>query len=537
MKILTQAILLWLLAGPQLLRAQFSYSTANGAATLTNYAGAGGVVTIPALFGSLPVTGIGSRAFASSRVSNVIITNNVKSIGSYAFFRCASLTNVTIGPGVTNIGFAAFYRCANLSVIALDSLNPSYFGMDGVLYNSNQTVLIQCPVSRQGGFTIPNSVTNLAPYAFSRCVNLTDVTIPSSVTRMGSNVFDFCLSLGSVAVPDLVPSISLCSFANCSSLTNLIIGAGVTNIGSYAFVFCTNLTSVVIPNTVASISPDAFDFCTGLTNLVLGAGIRSIGNASFWNCIGLPSLTIPNSVTNIGTNSFWFCIGLTNITIGSGVSKIGAKAFYWCQNLMGFQVDNLNANFSSLDGVLFNKNQTALIQYPNGKPGDYNIPSGVSSILDSAFADSTYLTNVYFPYTVTNIGLSTFDDCDNLAGLYFYGNAPAPSSFTFTDVTNLFIYYLPGTTGWTSQFGGFSTVLWTLPYPLIQDYGSSFGIKTNGFSFNIIWATNVSVVVQACTNLAHPFWQKLQTIPLSGGTAYFSDSQWTNYPSRYYRIR
>ncbi|MGA2749701.1 MAG: hypothetical protein ABSG59_13085 [Verrucomicrobiota bacterium] len=58
----------------------------------------------------------------------------------------------------------------------------------------------------------------------------------------------------------------------------------------------------------------------------------------------------------------------------------------------------------------------------------------------------------------------------------------------------------------------------------------------NFFSFIISWATNGSVVLEACTNLAKPVWTPLQTNTLCGGVSYFSDPQWTNYPGRFYRV-
>jgi len=98
------------------------------------------------------------------------------------------------------------------------------------------------------------------------------------------------------------------------------------------------------------------------------------------------------------------------------------------------------------------------------------------------------------------------------------------------------VYYLPGTTGWGATFAGRPTALWVLPYPLILNNGSSFGVQTNGFSFVISWATNLSVVVEACTNLVNPIWSRVGTNPLAGGSSYFSDPQWTNHPTRFYRL-
>ena len=76
-----------------------------------------------------------------------------------------------------------------------------------------------------------------------------------------------------------------------------------------------------------------------------------------------------------------------------------------------------------------------------------------------------------------------------------------------------------------------------MPYPLILTGNPGFGAQAGGFSFTVSWATNLSVVVEACTNLSSPVWQPLQTNALVNGTNYFSDGNWTNYPHRFYRVR
>jgi len=103
----------------------------------------------------------------------------------------------------------------------------------------------------------------------------------------------------------------------------------------------------------------------------------------------------------------------------------------------------------------------------------------------------------------------------------------------FDNDTNETVYYLPGTTGWSSTFGGCLAVLWN---PTIQASGSSFGLSNNQFGFNITGATNAPIVVEACTNLASPVWISLTNATLTKGLFYFSDPQWTNHSVRYYRI-
>jgi len=134
-------------------------------------------------------------------------------------------------------------------------------------------------------------------------------------------------------------------------------GMPVTSIGSSAFFFQPTVASVTIPNSVANIGNSAFAQCYGLTNVVIGTNVTHIGIAAFWYC-GLTSVTIPNNVTSIG-----------------------GAAFYQCYSLTAIAVDALNSVYRSVDGVLFDKSQTKLIQYPIDKIGsDYTIPDGVISI-------------------------------------------------------------------------------------------------------------------------------------------------------------
>ena len=165
------------------------------------------------------------------------------------------------------------------------------------------------------------------------------------------------------------------------------------------------------------------------------------------------------------------------------------------------------------------------------------IPNSVTSIGVVAFEYCTSLFSVTIPNSVTSIGGGAFWDCTRLTSVYFTGNAPSPTNdstvFSSDPAT---VYYLPGTTGWGAMFDGRLTAPWFLPNPVILNHSAGFGVQPGGFGFTISWATNVSVVVEAATNLANPVWIPVSTNTLIGGTNYFSDPQWTNYPNRFYRI-
>jgi hypothetical protein len=422
----------------------------------------------------------------------------------------------------------------------VDPLNSAFSSVDGVLFNHNQTTLVQYPGGKVGDYTIPNSVTSIGDGAFSGS-GLTSVTIPNSVTNIGGSAFYYCTSLTNVTIPDSVTRVGDFAFFGCG-LTNITLGSGVTSIGDYTFGAykysqgCP-LINVTIPNSVTNIGVGAFARCISLTNVTIGNSVTSIGDYAFIGS-GLTSIAIPNSVISIGYRAFNFT-SLTNITLGSGVTSID-YAFFDCTSLTNITVDPLNSAFSSVDGVLFNHNQTTLVQYPAGKVGDYRIPNSVTNIEDGvyligagAFSECS-LTSVTIPNSVTSIGEAAFIYCYSLTSVYFQGNAPSLGAGVFSSDNNATAYYLPGTTGWGSTFGGIPTALWL---PQIQTSDTSFGVKTNSFGFNVSWASRLSVVVEASPSLSTPVWSPVATNTLTGGTYYFTDPQWAKYPSRFYRVR
>jgi hypothetical protein len=203
-------------------------------------------------------------------------------------------------------------------------------------------------------------------------------------------------------------------------------------------------------------------------------------------------------------------------------------------------VNAANPDYANAGGVLFNKSMTTLIQYPCGLHAlSYAIPSSVTAIGDEAFEECTSLNSITLPTGITSIGARAFAWCPGLTNIYCQGNLPGFDSTAIAgdSLSQMTFYYLPGTTGWSRLSAyGLRIVPWYLPNPLISNYGPGFGVQTNAFGFTISWATNLAVVVEACTNLANPVWQPVQTNTLVGGTAAFSDPLWNAHPSRFYRL-
>lgn len=131
----------------------------------------------------------------------------------------------------------------------------------------------------------------------------------------------------------------------------------------------------------------------------------------------LISVKLPNSLTNIDMGAFYFCTALTSITIPPSVASIGYWAFTGCTSLKEFIVDNNNLNFSSLDGVLFNKDRTALVFFPNSKSTSYEIPDSVTTISIYAFSDCYKLESVTIPNSVKSINDYAFRNCISLTSI------------------------------------------------------------------------------------------------------------------------
>lgn len=318
-----------------------------------------------------------------------------------------------------------------------------------------------------GAVTIPSFVTAIGPSAFYTNANITSLTMGSNVNTIAQDAFIYC-TMTNVIFDNALANIGEGAFYSCRGLSSVEIPASVTNIGIQAFGQCTRLQQFVVDlNNAAYSSSNGVLFDHSRTVLVeFPAGITG-------------SYSVPAGVTTIG-NSAFYSGSLSNIYLPSTVTNVQYLAFVGGP-LASILVDSNNLFYSSLDGVLFNKNQTELIELPGDLAGTYTVPATVQSIAPNAAHEPFGLVSLVIQSGVTNIGSNAFWNGGltnvklgsnvmsigsqafaynwNLTNVTFLGNAPATDPSAFSGDSNASICYTAGTTGWTDPFAGIPAVV------------------------------------------------------------------------------
>jgi len=318
---------------------------------------------------------------------------------------------------ITPLSSTDTYSCATglKSTVA-----PTYSITDGVVLGG-----YDC----SGQVTISSQATAIGNMAFgsddaNRHSSLTSIIIPNTVTAIGD--FSFTgVPLASITIPNSVTFIGIRAFSD-TNLQSIIIPSSITLMAQRVFVGARSLTSVVIQNGITELRDYLFDGCNLLTSFDIPNTVTSLGDNTFSNS-GITSLTVPNSVITIGQS--FRDSSITSITIGSGVSFIHPNAFYDMPRLASITVDAGNPNFSSVSGVLLNKDGTELIQYPAGKVGtSYVIPNGVTTIDKEYTFDRSTLTAITIPNSVTQLRDNVFGPLQSTLQSYEYCEITLTSS-------------------------------------------------------------------------------------------------------------
>ncbi|MDP4276282.1 MAG: leucine-rich repeat protein [Bacteroidota bacterium] len=264
-----------------------------------------------------------------------------------------------------------------------------------------------------------NTVTNLTVIGSLNAVDFVTLRdkmpLLATLDLSGSNIVEYTGTQGTIESnytytypANTIPDYSFGGFSN------MTIGGPWNSL--WKTIGKTSLISIILPSSITTIGDCAFAGCNKIKSLTIPQSVIYIKPYAFYGCSSLDSIKIPLSVKKIGFEAFVGCSNLQSIFVPSTVVSIEIRAFGGCKGPI--TVENNNPLYSSLNGVLFNKSQTKILQYPNFKQSTYVIPSTVDTIGALSFAGNTNLKILYIPSTVDIIENESFAGCSELVSIF-----------------------------------------------------------------------------------------------------------------------
>ncbi len=298
------------------------------------------------------VTVLGSSAFLDSvYLEEIKMPDTVKEIKGNCFNNCVKLSKISFSDSLETIGYSAFLNCDSIKSIKL-----------------------------------PESVVAISAYAFLSCDALTDVEIPKNLKTLDFSAFNGCSEIREIKLGAKITKMEYSyypPFRNLSSLESITVDKKNKSYTSIdGVLFSKDKKELIkypseksdskytVPSSVETIWQCAFEDSDNLKKIIFNDSLKNIGYLSFAYCDAITSVEIPDSVTNMAYRAFPDCDSLETVNIGSGVESTYISWFEGCDNLKTINVDKKNKYIASVDGVLYDKELTRIIDYPYGSPNE-----------------------------------------------------------------------------------------------------------------------------------------------------------------------
>ena len=349
----------------------------------------------------------------------VTLPDSLEEIGDSAFYGHTKLKQVNVGKGLKAFNPSAFPSAA-LNSVTIDAENPNLVNENNIVYSKDKTVLYYATENVGGDVILPDSLTTIGDYAFTRHSSVTSLKMGSNVTSIGEGAF-YYTPITTLEIPGSVKTIGDEAFYS-ADIENLTLNEGLEVIGVDAFTYC-NLSTLVIPNSVTTISEGAFSMNSNLASVTFGDSVKVIGDYAFTNSAIVGEVVLPASLEEFGVEVFQTrMIDEPKIT--------------------NFIVEEGSTHFSSENGLLMDKDKTKVFAYAAGNPQtSLTLPSTVKTIATLAFEKAVNLTSLDLGTSLERIEEEAFSGMSNVstlsipASVSYVGNS-AFSGFRTTSTIN-----------------------------------------------------------------------------------------------------
>ena len=365
------------------------------------------------------VTAIANNSTIPNATS-VTMPNTIVLIEANAF-KGKNLRSIMVPSSVTTVEDGAFSQMAALTTINVAPGNTHFYSNDGVLIEkigSNDWVA-SYPVAKTGTeYAVPEGIYGVRTGAFQCVANLIKLTLPASLKESPS-------------------SAEFTGYSSAAKLANIEVATGNTAFKSIdgVLVSLDGKKLIAYPNAKpgAASSLPAYQGVIGQPSASvykIPDGVEIVGQAAFAQVNGLTAIEL-NEVKKLEKGAFDKQTKLRNVRLGSSVDTIEEGAFGGNQNLTAFDVDPLNPNYTSDDGVIYNADKTELVLFPGGKGGEYTTLPTTTKIRRRAFYYNNVLAKVNFNRNLEVIDGDAFQATTELKNITFEAPARVKSIGTF----------------------------------------------------------------------------------------------------------
>ena len=341
----------------------------------------------------------------------LVINDNTKKVCDYALYGTKFLTGVYFPASITYIGDSSFRDCKNLEIVNFKSsnsykiLNNAFTGCEKIkqiqfgigLESIGKEAFKDCKSIKNIVFNIStasniSSINSIGNSAFKNCKKLEYINLPDSVMYVGDELFSGCSNLEEVKLSARIDVITEKMFYENKSLLKIETLSNIKKISNYAFAECENLINIESLYSAEELGVGAFKNCINLKTAMFN-NVKTIKDICFLNCNELTNISF-NNLIDIGSRAFESCKSITSFYIGTNVENIENDSFDYCESIEYFSCSGSNY-FISVEGVLYNKDKTYIMAYPqNKKYINFTIGSDIEEIKDKGLYLNPYLLNI-----------------------------------------------------------------------------------------------------------------------------------------------